>query len=136
MSGKPNYFLSILTHKCPRCRKGNMFNVQNPYNLKHFMDMPKNCSVCGQPMELEVGFYYGTGYVSYALTIAFTVFNILWFWAIFGFSYEDNNYIWFLLLNSFILIVSVPWLMRLSRTLWLYFFVPYNSKEIKGRERG
>ena len=33
------------------------------------MDMNKECPVCGQPTEIEVGFYYGTGYVSYVLSI-------------------------------------------------------------------
>ena len=32
--------------------------------------MNKECPVCGQPTEIEVGFYYGTSYVSYALTVA------------------------------------------------------------------
>ena len=51
--------------KCPRCRRGPMFNNNNPWRLKKVFDMPKRCPECNQPYELEVGFWYGTGYVSY-----------------------------------------------------------------------
>ena len=34
--------------------------------------MPKRCPECNQPYELELGFWYGTGYVSYAMTVAFS----------------------------------------------------------------
>jgi hypothetical protein len=38
------------------------------------MKMHDQCPVCGQPTDLEVGFYYGTSYVSYALTVVFFIF--------------------------------------------------------------
>jgi hypothetical protein len=93
---------------------------------KKNMAMPEKCPVCGQPMELEVGFYYGTGYVSYALTVAISVATFLAFWAIYGISIDDNSlYIW-LVLNVIVLVIGLPYIMRLSRTLWLSFFVSYD----------
>lgn len=35
--------------------------------------MNERCPVCGQPMEIVKGFYYSTGYVSYALSVAVSV---------------------------------------------------------------
>jgi len=123
---KPSYFWSMLTMKCPRCRRGSMFTNSNPWNLKHTLKMPEKCPVCGQPFELEVGFWYGTGYVSYALTVAMTVASLVAWWVIIGMSTEDNRFFWWLGLNSAALIGLQPWIMRLSRVIYLYFFVSYD----------
>jgi len=66
---KPSYFLSTLSNRCPRCRRGDIFKSKNAYALKggEYMKMHEHCPVCGQATDLEVGFYYGTGYVSYGL---------------------------------------------------------------------
>jgi hypothetical protein len=54
--------------------------------------MHAHCPVCGQPTEIEVGFYYGTGYVSYAITVGFSVITFIAWWVIFGFSTDDNRF--------------------------------------------
>ena len=56
--------------RCSRCREGKLFQNGVSFNLKKNTLMNKECPVCGQPTEIEVGFYYGTSYVSYALAIA------------------------------------------------------------------
>ena len=33
--------------------------------------MNDHCPVCGQPLDMEPGFYYGTNMISYALAILF-----------------------------------------------------------------
>ena len=88
--------------------------------------MPENCSVCGQPTETEPGFYFGAAYVSYALTIALSVATFIAWWVIIGFSLDDKRLFWWLGFNAFFLISLQRWLMRLSRTIWLSFFVKYN----------
>jgi len=62
--------ITLLKCKCPRCRKGDMFENKNPYILKETMKMNKECPVCGQPLNIEVGFYYGSSYISYAVAVA------------------------------------------------------------------
>lgn len=95
--------------------------------------MHERCPVCGQKTELELGFWYGTGYVSYALMVAFSVFNFLWYWLFFGFSLDDNSiYIW-LGVNATILLLSQPLAMRLSRTIYLYFFVRYDDQALENK---
>lgn len=128
---KPNFLWSLFTMKCPRCRRGRMFNNDNPWNLKKLLSMPEKCAVCGQPYELEVGFWYGTGFVSYALSILFLIITfILWFIFI-GMSVNDNRFFWWMGINISLLVVLQPWLMRLSRVIYLCFFVKYdpNYKE-------
>lgn len=123
---KPNYLWSLLTMKCPRCRRGPMFSQPNPWNLRKVTKMPDTCPECGQPFELEVGFWYGTGYVSYALSFALSVATFIAWWVIIGMSTQDYRFFWWLALNAVFLIALQPWLMRLSRVVWLYFFVRYD----------
>lgn len=127
---KPNFFWSILTMRCPRCRRGPMFRNSNPYkkfSLKYIFDMPEHCPVCGQKYDLEVGFWYGTGYVSYALTVLLSGITFLAWWALIGISTDDNRILYWLLFNTIVIIVLQPWLMRLSRAVYLYFFVTYDE---------
>lgn len=123
---KPNYFLSILGNRCPRCRRGKLFKNHNPYHLKHTLDMNEHCPVCGQQTEMEPGFWYGTGYVSYALTVAISVASFIAWWVFVGISVNDNRVLWWLLFNGALLLLLQPVLMRLSRTIYMYFFVSYD----------
>jgi hypothetical protein len=75
---------------------------------------------------MEPGFWYGTGYVSYALTVAFSVSTFIAWWVLIGVSFNDNRVFWWLGINSTLLILLQPLLMRLSRTIYLYFFVKYD----------
>jgi hypothetical protein len=88
--------------------------------------MHKRCPVCGQPTEIEVGFYYGTGYVSYALTVAFSVATAVAWWLFVGFSINDDRIFWWLGINSLLMLLLQPIFMRLSRSVWLSWFVKYD----------
>ena len=88
---KPNFLLSILKCKCTRCRRGDMFQTKNPY-ARGFMKMNERCPVCGQPLDLEPGFYYGTNMVSYALAVLICVFTFFTWWLTIGFSLQDNRF--------------------------------------------
>ncbi len=92
-------------------------------------DMPDRCPVCGQKMELEVGFYYGTGYVSYALSVGFTIAVAVIFALTWGFDWKDNSVFWFLGIDIALLILLQPWMMRMSRVLYLYLFVRYGERK-------
>ena len=127
MAEKPGLLPSILNMKCPNCRKGAMFCNKSIFPLKDMMQMPKYCTECGQKMELEIGFYYGTGYVSYGLSVAIAVFNIVWYAVVIGFSWKDNSVWWYLGITVSMLILLQPLLMRYSRVLYLYMFVKYGS---------
>ena len=80
--------------KCPRCRRGHMFKNSNPWKLKKVFDMPTHCEECGQQFELEVGFWYGTGYVSYALSVAMSVASFVAWYVLIGMSTKDNRFFW------------------------------------------
>lgn len=104
------------------------------------MKMNETCPVCGQPTEIEVGFYYGTSYVSYVLAIAISVASLIAWWAIIGLSTEDNRFFIWMGFNAVFLLLLQPWLMRLSRSLWISWFVKYDphwkqSKPVDVSER-
>ena len=123
-----SYLSSTLQCRCPRCRDGKLFKNPFQFRLKGNLDMNKTCPVCGQPTEIEVGFYYGTGYVSYALTVALTVSTLVAWWILIGFSTEDNRFFWWMGLNAIFLILIQPLLMRLSRSIWISWFVSYDPE--------
>ncbi len=89
--------------------------------------MPEKCPVCGQKFEPEVGFYYGTGFVSYALSVMFLAAIWIAYWVLFGLSYTNNSVFYCLGASIVILVLLQPWLMRLSRVLYLYIFVKYGK---------
>jgi hypothetical protein len=90
------------------------------------MRMPEHCLVCGQPFELQTGFYFGTGYVSYFLSVLFIMLTfVLWFFTI-GFSLTDNRLFWYLGSVSAFLILTQPIQQRLCRSIWIAFFVRFD----------
>jgi len=103
-----------------------MYQSKNPYHLRSFMRMFDRCQVCGQPLDMEPGFYYGTNMVSYSLAILISVLSFFLWWIIIGFSLHDNRFFWWIGFNAVLLLAMQPPLMRLSRTIWLAFFVPYS----------
>jgi uncharacterized protein (DUF983 family) len=124
---KPNLIASVLTNKCPRCRRGNLFTVPNPYKLKTTMRMPERCPVCGQKFELETGFYFGTGFVSYGLSVMLLGMMFILWALILGFSVYDNSIVQCLIAGIILLVILQPVLQRLARSIWIAFFVKYDK---------
>ncbi len=90
------------------------------------MEMNKQCPVCGQATEIEVGFYYGTSYVSYALALGICVLSFFAWLLTIGMSLQDSRFFYWMGFNALLLIALQPWLMRLSRSLWISWFVRYD----------
>ena len=113
---------SILTGSCPKCQEESMYLDSNPYHLKNVFKMHERCSHCDTRYKIEPSFFYGAMYVSYAVGIAFGV-------AAFIISYF---FIGTSLKTSFISIVGtliafMPIIMRLSRNIWINFFISYDK---------
>ncbi len=123
---KPGLLGSVLANKCPHCRKGNLFINPNPYNLKTTMTMPEACPVCGQKFELQTGFYFGTGYVSYAITVVLCVVTFTIWWLTIGM--HGYKLFWWLGVNAVVLILLQPVIQRLARSIWIALFVKYEPQ--------
>jgi hypothetical protein len=115
-----------------------MFKDSNAYNklsLTHIFDMYDTCPVCHQKYDMEPGFWYGTGYVSYALAVALSVSTFVAWWVLIGVSTEDNRIFYWLVFNGILLVILQPWLMRLSRVIYIRFFVSYDEDYEKSKPK-
>ena len=91
-----------------------MYQYANTYDLKNFMKMNDHCPVCGQPLDMEPGFYYGTNMISYALAILLSMLTFFLWWGFIGFSLSDKRFFWWIGLNALLLVLLQPPLMRLT----------------------
>ena len=122
----PKQLKTILTCYCPCCGEGHLFEVSNPYKLSTLTVMHKSCPKCGADFMKEPGFYFGASYVSYALTVALwvaVVVALLTFDAIglieYGFLTHPMT---FLGTGITLLLLLVPIIFRVSRSIWLAVF--------------
>lgn len=93
---------------------------KNPYELRHVLDMPDHCPVCGQDFEMEPGFYSGALWTSYPIVIfLFIVLGVL-MKAIF-----DPAFLTIFLVVSAIVLMLQPVIMRLGRAIWINLFVKF-----------
>ena len=93
--------------------------------------MPENCPVCGQKFDLQTGFYFGTGYVSYGLTIIISFITLILWWFTIGMGIKDNRIWYWLLSNAAFLVLLQPYLQRLARSIWIAIFVKYDENRDK-----
>ncbi|TDO77776.1 uncharacterized protein DUF983 [Flavobacterium chryseum] len=114
---------SILTGSCPKCQNESMYSDKNPLHLTKVLKMNENCSHCGLKYQIEPSFFYGAMYVSYGLNVAV---GIAAFIVSFVFLKATIG-------ESFIaivitLILLFPFVLRLSRNLYINMFVSYDPK--------
>ena len=124
--GKGTKIYSIIKLKCPHCQEGNLFIIQNPYNLKMFDKMPDKCPVCGEDFIRESGFYWGAMMVSHATTTVVAVVVHFTVYAFVGWETIPN-------VVSLIVVILVlfPIVFRSSRAIWINIFVDYDPNAIK-----
>lgn len=134
MGLKGTKLYSIFTFTCPRCQEGKFFENKATY-ASGFTKLNKRCEVCGENFEREPGFYFGAAYVSYALTVAIwvalyvalTVFDLI---GLMEFDFFDDGFL-LLILGIILLVALLPLLYRLSRAIWINFFVKYREDAIE-----
>ena len=125
---KGSKLYSILKLKCPRCQEGDLFLDKNPYHFKNLDKMPHYCTMCGEDLQREVGFYYGAMMISHATTtlIAVIVHAIVFYF-----------YRWQIAPNLIpiisILIIFFPVIFRISRAIWINMFSKYDENAITNK---
>ncbi|MNQ48910.1 hypothetical protein D3C85_627970 [compost metagenome] len=114
---------SILTGSCPKCQNESMYSDKNPLHLTKVLKMNQNCSHCGLKYQIEPSFFYGAMYVSYGLNVAVGIGAFIVSFVFFGASIEQS-----FLTIVITLIVLFPFVLRLSRNLYINMFVSYDPK--------
>jgi len=121
MIKKGTKLFSVIKNKCPRCQKGDFFISSNPLNFKGNLKIHEKCPNCDLKYMIEPSFFYGAMYVSYALTVAIAV-------AIFIIcQLLDLNMVWTLASIIIVLILMIPYLVRISRLIYINIFVGYQG---------
>ena len=114
---------SILTGSCPKCQKESMYLDKNPLHLTKVLKMNDHCSHCGLKYQIEPSFFYGAMYVSYGLNVAVGIAAFIISFVFFGVTIEQS-----FLAIVISLIVLFPFVLRLSRNLYINMFVSYDPK--------
>lgn len=120
---------SIIRGRCPKCHEEPMFKNANPYALHDAFSMHERCKNCNTKYKMEPSFFYGSMYVSYGLSIGFAVAAFL-----ISFIYLDTSLsqsIWIIVAT---LIVFMPIILRLSRTIWINMFIGYDPKSASQKD--
>jgi uncharacterized protein (DUF983 family) len=115
----PSLTLSVISCKCPRCRRGDIF-PNSTFSLK-FHKTNDYCPVCNLKYEHETGFFWGAMYISYAFNTAIMI-------AV-GIVAINYNVVFrdiILILIPFIVLIT-PFSYRYSRVLLLYLLSPYRK---------
>lgn len=114
---------SILTGSCPKCQNESMYLDKNPLHLSKVLKMNENCSHCGLKYQIEPSFFYGAMYVSYGLNVAVGIAAFIVSFVFFKTTIEES-----FIAIVITLIVLFPFVLRLSRNLYINMFVSYDPK--------
>jgi uncharacterized protein (DUF983 family) len=132
---KPSLLPALLTMKCPSCRKSTVFVNKRIFPLGQCLALKDECEVCGERMKSESN---NGGGINYALTMILFFLNLLWYWPLFsssptlGLAVHNNSVFYFLGMSITVVLLAQPFLMRLSRMLYLYIYVGFgHSRRVK-----
>lgn len=119
---------AILKAKCPRCRKGDMFEY-SPVHITKFDKMHTFCPSCGLRYEVEPGFFFGAMYISYSISVAVLLTTAF----ILFFGFDDPDLIVYIITVPTIVLLILPLTFRFSRVVFLHIFggIEYDEKYSK-----
>lgn len=112
---------SILTGSCPKCQNESMYEDKNPLHLTKVLKMNENCGHCGFKYQIEPSFFYGAMYVSYGLNVGVGIAAFIVSFVFFGATIEQS-----FVAIILTLVVLFPFVLRLSRNLYINMFVSYD----------
>ncbi len=116
--------------KCPSCREHRVFVNRSIFPLSRCVAVKEECEVCGEKLRSERN---NGGGLNYALSSLLFLINLVWYWAIFGLSYNDNSVYYYLLVSTVIVVLAQPILMRLSKMIYLYLYIGFgHSRRVPG----
>ncbi|WP_426091012.1 DUF983 domain-containing protein [Flavobacterium sp. DSR3-2] len=121
MLKKGSKLYSILTGTCPKCQNEGMYLDKNPLHFNKILKMHENCGHCGLRYQIEPSFFYGAMYVSYGLNVAIGIAAFIISFVLF----DTNLKVAFIVIIAS-LILSFPFVLRLSRNIYINMFVSYD----------
>ena len=131
MFKKGSKLYSILFNKCPKCHEGDFMREKNMFKLHKAFKMKETCSVCGLKYMIEPSFFYGAMYVNYALTVGIGIITFIISTLFFNLKLIES-----LLPIIIVLFLTAPVSLRLSRIIWINFFVHFAPESRKNTKNG
>lgn len=125
MPSAPMLIPSLFKEKCPKCRLGNIFSQKSIFPLSTCLKVEENCSACGQKIKVENN--YGQG-MNFVFIIAVFTLTFIGYHIVAGITFRDNSVFYALGISVLLSLILQPWLMRLSRVLFLYLVIPFGGK--------
>lgn len=122
----PLLISSLLTEKCPKCRRGNIFTQKSVFPLNTCLQVNEYCAHCNQKIKVENNYGQGMNFVF--IVIVFILTAIIYGLTL-GLSFKDNSIFYYLAVGIILSLVLQPWLMRLSRVLFLYLVIPFDKRK-------
>lgn len=126
MLKKGNKLYSILKGACPKCHNESMYINKNAYAISETLKMHERCSHCNTKYKIEPSFFYGSMYVSYGVGIAFAVAAFVISYVFIGTGLKTA---FFAIIGT--MLIFFPIILRLSRNIWINFFVQYDKELAK-----
>ncbi len=111
----------ILNGKCPKCRRGNIYLNKGVFPLGGSLKTVDHCPDCRQKINVSDN---APG-INYALSVVVYFFGFVLYACIWGITYKDNSFITSFLFSTAIVVLLQPWLMRLSKTIYIYLFTKF-----------
>lgn len=123
---QPSSLASILHLRCPKCRTGRLFQTGKISKPGSMFAMYSACPHCRQTFEPEPGFYFGAMFISYGINTALFICS----WVALLLIYPNYTLSLLLFILTGVVLVSLPLSFRLSRSIWLAFFVRFDPKAV------
>ncbi|WP_207425953.1 DUF983 domain-containing protein [Pedobacter sp. SYSU D00535] len=115
----PSQFAAALQAKCPRCRRGDMFEG-SMYGFK-LQKMHVHCPHCHLKFEREPGYFYVAMFVSYAMNVAQMIILAV---AIYLITNNLEDPVLYLAVIFPAVFILSPFNYRFSRVILLYWLTP------------
>ncbi|GAC1300523.1 MAG: hypothetical protein NVSMB24_01310 [Mucilaginibacter sp.] len=109
---------AIIHAKCPRCRRGDMFDT-SMYSFKSQV-MNKTCPHCGLTYEREPGYFYVAMLISYAMFVAEMITMAV---AIHVLTGSNNPWVYVIVIIA-VGVILAPFNFRYSRVILLHWLTP------------
>jgi len=110
---------TALRLRCPHCHEGKLFTG--------LLTMNDACPKCGMKLEPEPGFYLGSVYSNYAVTVLITTASFVLL--VFAAGFDKDLVLWSCVAFS---VLFPLWFFRYARSIWLSLMYQVNSSDFRG----
>ena len=118
-------FKAVFGLKCPRCKKGDLFNKNGLIVYSDMLGMPERCSSCDLKYELEPGFWLGALWTSYPLVILLEMPFLI------SALILDGVGVWISFIGMVLaFLIAWPLLLRLGRSFWIHVNIRAENEDL------